>query len=730
MGLFQKWFGPKSKIDQFKGISSDLSNAIKELKKIVADYEEKVRLITAVLELGFKEGHKSLTKQIQALKNYTILDKEAEKNEEIYILKVVETIKTIIQDEELQEELDLEKNILKKLDELRIDLQRLNENISLQITFFEKHPDLELSEAEIKELANSIKQEGIILFGRSLIKGKSFEETQLQDLGDLVFKKIKEIDKTFLIKNVVGKESLLKKNARLFLIKYPEPKKAMRMFIRYCNKNVARSSNLLGFHRDLKGSYYVVFIKVLIERGKQQKNKIYLESAIDLIVLVLKKYPSTFLNQQLIEVSDLLIKLDPQNIKNYTRKFDLLFKLQFFELQLYINVIKLREKALKDIEYARQVFPDKNVELLKLKAKLIKSGAGAERVSVFGKKPISHKFKGKWQSLSNIFTADDAYEEAREILGNLDKKENREKLAIALRKVGYPRVVARDFSGAKLTKLDRKTLQDTYGIRVYPITIIVKKVLWRGPSGLWIGLGSKFDLEDWVGGVNISSSSLPTPFNKLGGLRFLSRDFYDPHEDFHGSFHIYNLSTHPIVNELLAYSSNVVEGLRPWKSVKNTLLKYYIKHYYPEIKPKEEAKLREEIVEACDTVDLMQKVWGLKKTARTLLRCENLKEVIKFKNGLEIRFNEKLAVAESIFFNPGLSKVKNRKIIYNLLKDRVTFNPDYLKDAEIQYKGKKKSDLIIHLQIETESFGFTLTKRELLKTKYFGVYNSIVFFFS
>ncbi len=624
MSIFSDWFGHTPNLEPFKGISMDITDSIKNLKSIVDNYHQKVALLSYFVKNWDKGDLDKLIDLMRKLKKICKFDVSYENGEEKYILRAISKINKIIDRNKTSHK--LAQSTLDDLKSFKTQLHPLSKILLAQFDFFEKYDDkLMLENKNIDQLSKLVKQEGILLFDIK-ISDEWLPIDYLRHIRLRVNSEISNSENLFM--DNIGPEDASVAKGLIFQEK--NARVAYSLFLQYSRKKILNLRTLNN--KDIAFKLYnEVYFKTLLQIIKDELilKQISREKLIGWLNFIITTCMDIELNGEnaqniLFESSNLLIKLDSQNYNNFISKAKFILNTN--------QVVTNYDDAIKDLEYARQLFPQNNVELLKLKSRLM-----ARKVNhneLYSNVEPTEKEKN-WRKIGNINSAEAAYSKILNLLSNLDLKHNREILADAFRTAGYEKIIEADFQGAKLTKLDRKELEKIYGVKIYPITLVVSTDKWQFLKGKNLdGMYKKLNLEGWIGGVNISSKKFAYPFNQLGGIRILSESHYDPHEDLHGTFDIYQLSTHPIINEIFAYRTNVRDGTRTWRGVSSTLIDRYVSYFYPKINNKERKQLKKEIKQACKLMFLMQSLWDEKKISSILLKCNNLEDLLKYKDDL------------------------------------------------------------------------------------------------
>lgn len=296
--------------------------------------------------------------------------------------------------------------------------------------------------------------------------------------------------------------------------------------------------------------------------------------------------------------------------------------------------------------------------------------------------------------------AERAYESAMKILRNLDKGENRLIVANALVRAGCTDVKASDLEGAKLDPLSerRPELSRRYGIRIYPMTIVVHPKKADALRDKVYGTDSRKSIR----GTSVISVR-EWPFGQLGGIRLsfnpaATESKTAEHEDLHGSWSIYRgygnanytveqLHEARILDEINSFRS----GLRYAKSSQSGD-RARIYHYWKGI----ETVLIEKYVPRI--TEHMDADFGRDARKYESERLEELiREIIPVMAGLEMRYDQRV-ITRIIIKSRDIEEfkwwVKRKNILdewqekaitgrENDLKKFITQKMDFLVDLEI-----------------------------------------------
>jgi len=180
---------------------------------------------------------------------------------------------------------------------------------------------------------------------------------------------------------------------------------------------------------------------------------------------------------------------------------------------------------------------------------------------------------------SRIQSARGAYDEAREILENLNIRQNRILVAQALDN----RVLETELEGATITETSREILEEKYGVTMleqrygvkgYPISILVPPHNWRA-----ITARNPSFIQSSVLGKCIQTNA--HPFNRLGGIRLALNnqegEVTADHEDLHGIYNLYRGRKRKIklLNEIFAFQADVDADVNNWDRIARLLNSQY-----------------------------------------------------------------------------------------------------------------------------------------------------------
>jgi DNA-directed RNA polymerase subunit RPC12/RpoP/predicted transcriptional regulator len=273
----------------------------------------------------------------------------------------------------------------------------------------------------------------------------------------------------------------------------------------------------------------------------------------------------------------------------------------------------------------------KNIVCPNCESKLIYFFGKLYDESRFGEESCkSYLYSGALETRGKLREAEKAYKDAVKILSDLDKKENRQALADAFNEIlhGYGGFIKEsDFEGARLKKEGKVELTKRFGIRVYPLTIIIPREKWKHwdeKSGKYPGLASKL-LSEGSSGSSFPGHLFRYPFNKVGGLRIgvESGQSISEHEDLHGSYDLYvgvSSVTEAILTELFAYRINVERGENSWNDVKDALKE---RENFPNVP-------RELIDRVCDTMKYLHENYDDSVISRVIIKSRSLEDFIEW----------------------------------------------------------------------------------------------------
>lgn len=626
MSFFITWLGTRQQIDKLKDIHRDFNKVADDVKAIEKAYHEKLKLVNAFTKDWEKGKLKLLTREIERIKILCVHASKSGEHARQYELEAVKLVRLRITDMSRVSGIAMDNALFDEIKQFEGDLALIAAAISEQLVFFDNYGSkITLVRQHIDTLIHSIGMEGKALFTLHFVnpdhsKGLSLLEKLIENVPHTI-----QNHESWNCAQLTGgdnQESLIAQACECVLTT-AGLHNARALFVPKVYAVYGNVSNYRFLAKRYSFGIDRIFALGCARAGEKTQNIRWVLQAVDDFLETLSggTIYSTPYTDFLIIIGTLK-RLEPNNIDHYTLKARLCLEHPGLRQNEFIN------SAIQDLALAFEKCVNRsgeeNIAILKLKSRM-------RALKLRGHEQPTPEEK-EWRRLGNLFSADDAYPIVRKILDNLDQVENRKTLAEAFQKAGYKDIDESDFVGARISKLSREQLERSYGIRVYPITIGVPKEKWEILKGRRLeGVYTKLGVADWSGGINISGKKFPYPFNHLGGLRILMQAINDPHEDFHGSFELYEYSDDPLVNELFAYRANVEHGQRTWESVGKILKEKYIPYYYPNSDTARTAQLASEIDAAIQTIQLMQDLWPKIKVTRVLLKCKTLREIIAYK---------------------------------------------------------------------------------------------------
>ncbi len=159
-GLYKKLFN-QSRMSTISGISRDLDQDMKNLKRYIGNFNRKIRIVNMILESRDRKHINTLKKELKKIKTILNEQYDEDKREVRFTVQALDSIKYAIEDEDTRPVFEREENLEEVLKDLRSDISRLQPILQRQMKFL-KMP-VEEQMANLKRLFFDINDEAVII---------------------------------------------------------------------------------------------------------------------------------------------------------------------------------------------------------------------------------------------------------------------------------------------------------------------------------------------------------------------------------------------------------------------------------------------------------------------------------------------------------------------------------------------------------------------------------------
>ncbi len=167
-GLYKTLFN-KSRISIVTGISKDLDEDMKNLKRYIKNFNRKIGIVNLIINSKDSRHIKSLKTELRKIKDILKEQYDEDKKEIRFTVQALDSIKYAIEDEDTRPVFEKEEELEEVLKDLRSDIERLEPILQRQIDFLKLPLDEQM--AGLKRLFFDINDEAVIIgYEKDLVK--------------------------------------------------------------------------------------------------------------------------------------------------------------------------------------------------------------------------------------------------------------------------------------------------------------------------------------------------------------------------------------------------------------------------------------------------------------------------------------------------------------------------------------------------------------------------------
>lgn len=167
MAIFHDLFGKKSKIESLDEVLSELDKEVEIFRDYCTNFWKKLELLKDFENDWSETKIRRMEKEVRKLESYEKKDIKVEKSAEKNVIKAVEEISKSLSSENNPKIAELETDEQNKLLKLFAKIEKLRENFTKQISFFDENDTLMKQNENKDELINLIEEESSIIFDLS-----------------------------------------------------------------------------------------------------------------------------------------------------------------------------------------------------------------------------------------------------------------------------------------------------------------------------------------------------------------------------------------------------------------------------------------------------------------------------------------------------------------------------------------------------------------------------------
>lgn len=181
-GLYKKLFH-SSRDELIKKFNADIEKDMNDLKKHVQDFNNKLALVRQFLKTLKRKDLEMVKREAQSIERLVIDESRAEKEEKKFVMKAIYTIGDALEQEEVENIEDEERELYSDIRELKSDLENLEPCLVRQLDFLNMDEASQMK--SLKNFLSDINEEAkIIGYEEDILKEirKGIDKLQIESI--------------------------------------------------------------------------------------------------------------------------------------------------------------------------------------------------------------------------------------------------------------------------------------------------------------------------------------------------------------------------------------------------------------------------------------------------------------------------------------------------------------------------------------------------------------------